>query len=130
MANPSSSDELNYDDFVLEPWTTVTENATIASGYVLEARTVMGKKTSGDQLAPLDEGASDGTETPYAILVSAVDTSGGAAVRSVYKAGSFNQNKLVFYDTGSSSDDIKDAFRLKGIFLLDSVSKNVPDYTP
>lgn len=50
--------------------------------------------------------ATDGSEVPVGILVNAIDASGGDAAGSIYTAGEFNQDKLV-WDASFTTDALK-----------------------
>lgn len=51
------------------------EQVTVASGQNLVAGHVVGQVTTGGEIAEYDPAATDGTETVYGVLFSAVDAS-------------------------------------------------------
>lgn len=65
--------------------------------------------------------ATDGTQTPTAILADDVDSTAGAVTAGVYLMGQFNQNRITFDDSWTV-DDLADALRDKSIFLQDSIT--------
>lgn len=65
--------------------------------------------------------ATDGSQTPAAILVDNVDATDGATAGSGYFQGSFNVNRVT-YDDSWTVDDLKAGLRGVGIFLRDSVT--------
>lgn len=70
--------------------------------------------------------ATDGSQNPVAILVNAVDTTGGSAkVAGVYVAGEFNQNALTM-DASWTAATLKPILRPLGIYLKDSVTAADP----
>ena len=70
-------------------------------------------------------GATDGSETPAAILVDITDPTAGNVTAGVYLMGEFNANALV-YDSSLSIARIKAAFAGKGIFIKNSVAADDP----
>lgn len=72
----------------------VTEPEVIASGQDLAKGALLGRVTASGKLVLSASGASDGSETPIAVLTSALDTSGGDIEAPVYKTGIFHYSGL------------------------------------
>ena len=68
--------------------------------------------------------ATDGSETPVAILVDNVDASTADQNGGLYLMGEFNQNSIIFDDTWTVAE-LKTALRLLAIFLKDSTQAPV-----
>jgi hypothetical protein len=69
--------------------------------------------------------ATDGSQTPTAILVDYTDPTGGNVNSGVYLMGEFNANALVF-DPSLTPQSIKAAFQGRGIFIKQVVSADDP----
>jgi hypothetical protein len=65
--------------------------------------------------------ASDGSQTPVAILVDDVDASVAPAAGGAYLTGEFN-DRAIIYDASWTLAQLRDAFRPYSIFLKASVS--------
>ena len=65
--------------------------------------------------------ASDGSQTPKAILVDFVDASGGPATGGAYMTGEFNE-RAVSFDPSWNLPQVRDALRPYSIFLKASIS--------
>ncbi|SUX80796.1 Uncharacterised protein [Citrobacter youngae] len=97
----------------------VTDTVTVSGGDYKRG-TVLGMITASGKYTACLKTASDGSETPCAILVDDVhaathgDQSGG-----VYLMGEFNQNRVTI-DASWTIADMKTALRLQAIFLKDS----------
>ncbi|WP_026988734.1 head decoration protein [Fodinicurvata fenggangensis] len=115
---PADSAEFEYQPghFVSGDFPIHTQPVTIASGEELEARSVLGQVTADGTFKLSASGASDGSETPKAILAYAVDASGGAVEAAVYMSGSFDPDKLV-YGTGHDAESVAQALLGSPIFL-------------
>lgn len=61
--------------------------------------------------------ATDGSETPDAILAEDCDASAADAECLIYEDGVFNQSQLTF-GTGHTADTVRDTLRAKGIILV------------
>ena len=93
-----------------------TEPHTIAAGQTLAALSVLGRVTASGELKLSAAAATDGSETPVAILLAPVDTTGGAALAPVYLAGCLNPDLLV-YGAGHDAASVKAAFLGTPLFL-------------
>lgn len=97
----------------------VTDTGTITGG-VYKRGTVLGKITASGKYTVSVKTATDGSETPVAILVDDVDASThGDQSGGLYLMGEFNQNKIIF-DTSWAAPELKAALRPLAIFLKDS----------
>lgn len=99
----------------------VTDTRTLASGQNLKRGAVLGLITASGKLTLSASGASDGSQTPYAILADDCDASSGDKSCAVYLAGEFNANALIF-GTGHSASTVREALRDAGIFLKTAIS--------
>ncbi|ELV3681415.1 head decoration protein [Citrobacter freundii] len=112
------------DQLVAGPLQLVTDTVTISGGDYKRG-TVLGMITASGKYTACLKTASDGSETPCAILVDDVnaathgDQSGG-----VYLMGEFNQNCITI-DASWTIADIKATLRLLAIFLKDSTQAPV-----
>jgi hypothetical protein len=107
----------NYDNLLSGDFPLTSDNFTLASGSVLEKYTAMALNTSTNKIVPLESGGSDGTGTPFGILIEAADSSDGDITTSIFTTGSFNREKIVFTKTGDAWDDFYSTFRDIGILL-------------
>jgi len=64
--------------------------------------------------------AVDGSQYPEGILVEDTDASAADIDTGVYIAGEFNENAITF-GAGHTADSVRDALRLKGIYLKKGV---------
>jgi len=95
----------------------VTREVTIATGQNLAAGSVLGILTSGGHYKLSDVGVSDGAQTARAVLLHALDTSGGAASGEVLLHGEVDESLLVF-GTGDTIADHRHNLEAVGIFPL------------
>ncbi len=65
--------------------------------------------------------ATDGSETPIAILAEDCDASGGDAECVAYYTGDFNEDAITF-GSGHTAASVKDALRARGIHLHNPVN--------
>ena len=71
----------------------VTTTETLAQQTaVLPRGTLLGKVTASGDVTVSKESASDGSQTPYGVLVDTTDATGGAVSCGVYVKGEFNVN--------------------------------------
>lgn len=112
-----------YDGLIAGDFPITTDRETLLSGQDLTRGALLGKITasgaSQGKLKQCDSANSDGSETPYAILVEDSDASGGDKVVDVYKTGSFSGAKIGLV-TGDDIDDFKDTLRDLGIMIVDT----------
>jgi Bacteriophage lambda head decoration protein D len=74
-----------------------TDSETIATGQTIAKYVPLGRVTASGELIESLPAAVDGSETPIALAVHAIDTTAGAAANPVYKGGKFNTS-LVAWD--------------------------------
>ena len=98
-----------------------TLKVTISSGQNLQRGALLGKITSGGEYILSLSAASDGSQTPVAILAEDVDATGGDAEGIVYVAGDFNQDAIT-YGASHTAASVRDGLRNLGIYLHAPVS--------
>lgn len=124
--NPSfgAKTAIEYDDLIAgDNVGPVTDGRiTVVSGAgVLVRGTLLGKITTGGKYQTSLSGASDGSQTPVAILANDVDASAADVTNVlVYTSGEFNERAITF-GTGHTAASTRDALRARGIHLKDSV---------
>ena len=99
-----------------------SREVTILSGENLAAMSVLGKITASGKYILSDDGAGDGSEVPDAILMEAVDATGGDKVGLALFSGRALERKLVL-GGAHTADSIREGLRQKDILLFDSVPK-------
>lgn len=124
--NPSfgAKTAIEYDDLIAgDNVGPVTDGRiTVVSGAgVLVRGTLLGKITTGGKYQTSLSGASDGSQTPVAILANDVDASAADVTNVlVYTSGEFNERAITF-GAGHTAASTRDALRARGIHLKDSV---------
>ncbi len=100
----------------------ITKPIQLAAGQNLPVGAVLGKITdtgSADVgkcvLSAAD--ATDGSQTPYAILTYAVDATSAAKKATAYVAGDFLGKNLT-YGTGHDKDSVFDDLRAGGVYVV------------
>lgn len=98
----------------------ITKGETILTGQGVVARgTVMGLITASGKLAVCDVASTDGSEVPYGVLTSTVDTTAADVEGTVYLTGSFNDDPAVLIFGGATVvTNVWDAMRIRGMFAL------------
>lgn len=99
----------------------VTKTVTIAAGKAYKRGTVLGRTSDTHLYSLCVQTATDGTQTPTAILVDDVDATAGQVTAGVYLMGGFNQNRITFDDSWTV-ENLAEALRDKSIFLQDSIT--------
>jgi hypothetical protein len=95
----------------------ITESLIVASGAgALTRGTLLGVKTADGKALKSLTGASDGTQTAYAILAEDVDATSADKTAAVYLFGEFNSGALTL-GTGWTLAAAKAALRPLGIYL-------------
>lgn len=89
---------------------------TIASGSALTKGAVLGRITVSGKFILSAAGASDGSETPDAILAEDVDASAEDKQAVVYFSGEFNETALTL-GNGHTLESIRAGLRSKSLFL-------------
>ena len=75
----------------------VTTPETTASGQDLAALSVVGRVTASGEIVLCNPGASDGSQNPIGVTVTAVDASAAAAPVAVFRSGMFNPDALTWH---------------------------------
>jgi len=98
----------------------VADSVTISAG-TLPRGSVLGIVTTDGSYILSNDGASDGSENPVAILAEDVDASSAAQTNAaVYIKGEFNSNALTFGGTHDAST-VKTPLRELGIYVKTAV---------
>lgn len=98
----------------------VTRDVTIISSAALLAGSVLGKITASGKYILSATGAGDGSEVARALLIVDTDASGGDVTGSIYEAGEFDQDKLVF-GVGHSIATVQEDLRTVNVHLKDPI---------
>lgn len=101
----------------------VTDSGIITGG-TFQRGTVLGMITASGKYTKSVKTATDGSETPVAILVDNVDASTSDQNGGLYLMGEFNQNRIIF-DNSWTVPALKAALRPLAIFLKDSIQAPV-----
>ncbi len=101
----------------------VTDSGTITGG-TYKRGTVLGMFTASGKYKLSVKTATDGSETPVAILVDNVDASTADQNGGLYLMGEFNQNHIII-DASWTLAAMKTALRPLAIFLKDSTQAPV-----
>jgi hypothetical protein len=113
----------SYDGLIAGDFPITTDRETLLSGQDLERGALLGKITDSGanegKLKQCDSSSTDGSQTPYAILVEDCDASSSDTVCDVYKTGTFNGSKVGLV-TGDDIDDFKDTLRDLGIIIVET----------
>lgn len=102
----------------------VSENVTIEEGQDLTRGAVLGKVTYSGECKLSLSAASDGSQTPFAILAVDVDATAAAVVAPAHLSGIFNERALTI-GTGHTAASIRDGLRALSIFLKSTVAAGV-----
>jgi len=95
----------------------VTTPVVLASGAgALGRGTVLGKITTSGKYKKAVATATDGSQTPDAILAENVDATAGDVASIVYLSGQFAESALIL-DASLTMDGIRDGLRGKNIYL-------------
>ena len=103
-----------YDNLIVG--SIITDSGVIDLGQNLQRGAVLGKISSSGKLVLSDDGASDGSETPYAILNESVDATSADKVAPIILGGEVNEGVLVFGGS-HTADSTRDTLRDVGIYL-------------
>lgn len=94
-----------------------SEPGTLLSGQNLKRGALLGKITTGGKLTLSASASSDGSQTPYGVLVDDVDASDGDMPCLVYVRGDFQDAGLTL-GTGHTVASVEAGLRDKGIFIF------------
>jgi hypothetical protein len=92
---------------------------TLISGQNLARGALLGKITASGKYTLSLSAASDGSQVPDAILVDAVNASGGDVVCPAYNRGDF-QAQAVILGASHTVASVREGLRAKGITLIDT----------
>lgn len=95
----------------------VSRKGTLASGQNLTRGAVLGVVTAGGAFKLSASAASDGSQTPVAVLAHDTDATAAAAETLVYERGDFNQAAMTF-GVGHTADSVRAALRTVGITII------------
>jgi len=111
------TDTITYDGLLVGDFPQLTDACVVGLNQTLLRGTVVGKITASGYLIACDHTASDGSQTPYGVMVEAVTTAGAIGAGLLYVFGAFDESKLTF---GGSSvlADLKDAMKNIGLFAV------------
>ena len=101
-----------------------TVNAGATAYAAADSLTLNSMDATGQYIACVKT-ATDGSQTPKAILVDYTDATGGPVAGGAYLTGDFNERR-VLYDNSWTLAVLRDALRDRSIFLKASVSADPP----
>jgi hypothetical protein len=101
----------------------ISNNFTLAAGQNLADLAVVGRITASGLLTLCNPGASDGSQTPVAILVEATNAVANT-VTAFYVAGEFNIDQLTWHPSFNT-----DALRLNAFGVNGSIIMRKPGYS-
>lgn len=93
------------------------EKGTLLTGTNFAVGTLLGKISASGKYTTSLSGAADGSEVPVAVLLEAIDATGGDQEAMVLKAGGVVSDKMVF-GAGHTAASVKDDLIARGIFVL------------
>ncbi len=114
--NFGNVDAFTQEDLIAGDFPRHTDTVVIAAGETLVMGAVLGEVTADNTFKLSLAAASDGSESPIAILQNDVDASAGAIKAAVWFTGCFNEDALVF-GTGHDKSTAKPGLRSRSIFL-------------
>lgn len=116
---PGFSSEAAYDpnDVLVDSEGILTREVTLVSGQNVARGAVLGKITTGGKYKLSASADSDGSQTPVAIAMQAIDATGGDKKISVYLNAKVRPSKLIF-GTGHTAASTFEALAKVGIQLV------------
>jgi len=99
MSNPNEIGTHSFDNLSAGCFDVVTGVVTLAASQTLKRGTVLGRLTSDLQAKPVDSSKTDGTQTPYGILLEDTVVGASAVPAPVALTGEFNGAALIFGGT-------------------------------
>ncbi|PSY65653.1 head decoration protein [Escherichia sp. 20412-1] len=114
------SSEYQPDQLLCGPLQHVTKTVTISGGEVYQRGTVLGRVTDSGAFTLSVPSATDGSETPVAILADLADATSGDVLAGVYVMGEFNANRVIFGE-GWDISALTSALEKEKIFLRNPV---------
>ena len=116
------TDTYSPDELIAGPFPIITQTVTLAQAAgALKRGRVLGVVTASGKYLLSASAASDGSQTPSAILVADSDATAGDIAVPVYFAGDFNFHSLTL-GTGHTQASITGSLRDASIFIHTSLS--------
>lgn len=117
---PASFGTVSYtpDNLIVGEDVINSRSITLVSGQNLQRGALLGKITSGGKYNLSLSAASDGSQTPDAILAEDCDASGGDKTAIAYFTGGFNSSKVTL-GASHTVASVREGLRAKGIQLID-----------
>jgi len=110
------------DNLVLGGVSPLTDVKTLASGQSVVRGQVLGKLTSGGNLAAYVSTNNDGTGTAFSVAAETVDATGGAKPILFFRLAELSEDALVFSASGDSATEVvKDALAARSVFIKKTV---------
>ena len=122
--DPGMDSSLFLPDQLIAGTLQLVTDTGIITGGTYKRGTVLGMVTASGKYKLSVKTATDGSETPVAILVDNVDASTADQNGGLYLMGEFNQNHIIF-DNSWAIPALKTALRPLAIFLKDSTQAPV-----
>lgn len=98
----------------------VTDTVDIGGTVPMVRGSILGQITATGVYVLSVKTATDGSQSPSAVLVDNANPAGATVRGGVYELGVFNQNRITF-DASWTLPDLKNALRPYSIFLRDSL---------
>ena len=121
---PGMKSSLFLPDQLIAGTLQLVTDSGIITGSTYKRGTVLGMVTASGKYKLSVKTATDGSETPVAILVDNVNASTADQNGGLYLMGEFNQNYIIFDDSWTIPA-LKTALRPLAIFLKDSTQAPV-----
>lgn len=94
----------------------VTGAVTVLDGEVLVRGSVVGLVTASGKAVLLDKDATDGSQNPYGVVLTAASPSGADGTTSVALSGEFTSSELGFV-SGTVYTDVSSAMRALSMYI-------------
>ena len=109
-----------YKVFEADKTKSIVTTVLLIEGEYLKG-SILGREDSSDEYKLSDASATDGSETPRAVLGEDITVATGETANvAVYVAGVFYADKLIF-GAGHTIANTRDTLREKGIFLEENI---------
>ena len=115
-----SQDTYTPDRLIAGDHPLITETVTIGSGSNLVRGAVLGRITASGKFILSLSGASDGSQTPVAILADDAAAAGADVTAGIYVAGEFNAAALTL-GASHTAASVRPALRAASIYLKDTL---------
>ncbi len=110
----SSNESYNYPQLLVNSHNLETNTFTVSSGQNLAQYQVCGIVSASKEVVAHDPAATDGSQTPAAIVQYAVDATSGAKTAVFFTAGAFSVDALVFHASLTTDAAKINAFKYAG----------------